>query len=144
MTSINGVQYQCIPAFCDLGMCLLTFQTVYHNNIIIATGGIEIQPPRTIILHLSQVHCMMMITLLIVRMFVGGSKGTHCIYLALTECINSPNLFTVTVLIHRRLDTYAAHVMVCWTRSDSASVTACFTFLPQQPRSHVNMAWDQG
>jgi len=32
----------------------------------------------------------------------------------------------------RRLDTYAARVI------------ACFTFLPQQPRSHVNMAWDQG
>ena len=44
----------------------------------------------------------------------------------------------------RRLDTYAAHVIVHRTQSDSASVIACFTFLPQQPRSHVNMAWDQG
>ena len=68
VTSINGVQYQCIPAVCDLGMRLPTFQTVYH---IIATGSCEIQPPRTIILHLSQVHCMKMITMLIVRMFVG-------------------------------------------------------------------------
>ena len=41
----------------------------------------------------------------------------------------------------RKLDSYAEHVMVCWTRSDSASV---ITFLLQQPRSHVNMAWDQG
>jgi len=41
----------------------------------------------------------------------------------------------------RKLDSYAEHVMVCWTRSDSASV---ITFLPQQPHSHVNMAWDQG
>ena len=43
----------------------------------------------------------------------------------------------------RRLDTYAAHVIVRWTRSDSARVITCFIFLPQQPRSHVNMAWDQ-
>ena len=34
----------------------------------------------------------------------------------------------------RRLDTYAAHVIVRWTRSDSARVIACFTFLPQQRR----------
>jgi len=49
-----------------------------------------------------------------------------------------------TCYYQRRLDTYAAHVIVRWTRSDSARVIACFTFLPQQSRSHVNMAWDQG
>jgi len=49
-----------------------------------------------------------------------------------------------TKVLQRRLDTYAAHVIVRWTRSDSARVITCFTFLPQQPRSHVNMAWDQG
>ena len=54
-------------------------------------------------------------------------------------------LSTHLVLVYQRmLDTYAAHVIVRWTRSDSVRVIACFTFLPRQPRSHVNMAWDQG
>ena len=48
------------------------------------------------------------------------------------------------VFIQRRLDTYAVHVIVRWTQSDSACEIACFTFLPQQSCSHVNMAWDQG
>ena len=66
------------------------------------------------------------------------AKGIAATYLCSTQNDTSSNNQR-TVQSQRRLDTYAAHVIVHWTRSDSAHVIACFTFLPQQPRSHVNL-----
>ena len=58
------------------------------------------------------------------------ATGGHYITMLLADCIH--DLFALQFLcamvsIQRRLDTYAAHVIVRWTQSDSARVIACTT-----------------
>ena len=71
------------------------------------------------------------------RIYALMQTSNNNFYFIIKALIN-PTTFMMSYLIsknvlnhhtQRRLDTYAVHMIVHWTQSDSASVIACFTFL---------------